>query len=191
MNYILESCSAFPSRKPMDNLLRFEDLAHNTLSVDSASKMNKMTLPWHCTCKPLSQDSFFQPSENLYFETFSSSPTIVGPIIHFGYERMSNKLSVNSNAKLNKTQERQRGGRGSRRPSCLSVRGAGGAKVPFLNAMICFLIVNMIQRRSYKLKASNIWLEKTIIYMTLRGIAHDIPQKVPRMPSISEIYFLA
>ena len=37
------------------------------------------------------------------------------------------------------------------------VGGAGGAKVPFLNAMICFLIVNMVQRRSYyKLKASNI-----------------------------------
>ena len=34
--------------------------------------------------------------------------------------------------------------------------GAGGAKVPFLNAMICFLVVNMIQRRSYRLKASNI-----------------------------------
>ena len=48
------------------------------------------------------------------------------------------------------------GGRGSRCPSCLSVRGAGGAKVPFLNAITCFLIVNMIQRRSYKLKASNI-----------------------------------
>ena len=43
---------------------------------------------------------------------------------------------------------------------CLSAgtpeRRAGGAKVPFLNAIICFLIVNMIQRRSYKLKASNI-----------------------------------
>ena len=67
----------------------------------------------------------------------------MGPIIHFGYERMSNKLSVNFNAKLNETQARQR-------------EGQGGAKVPFLNAMICFLIVNMIQRRSYKLKASNI-----------------------------------
>ena len=54
-------------------------------------------------------------------------------------------------------QARRRGGAGgSRRPSCLSVGGAGGAKVLFLNAMICFLIVNMIQRRSYKLKASNI-----------------------------------
>ena len=52
------------------------------------------------------------------------------------------------------TPEREAGG--SRRPSCLSVGGAGGAKVPFLNAMICFLIVNMIQRRSYKLKASNV-----------------------------------
>ena len=48
------------------------------------------------------------------------------------------------------------GGRGSMRPSCLSVGGAGGAKVPFLNAMICFPIVNMIQRRSSKLKTSNI-----------------------------------
>ena len=32
----------------------------------------------------------------------------------------------------------ERGAGGSRRPSCLSVGGAGGAKVPFLNAMICF-----------------------------------------------------
>ena len=104
---------------------------------------------------------------------------------------MSNKLSVNSNAKLNKTQARRRGGRGSRRPACLSVGGAGGAKLPFLNAMICFLTVNMIQRRSYKLKASNISLEKTIIYMTVRGIAHVIPQKVTRMPSISGVYLLA
>ena len=54
-------------------------------------------------------------------------------------------------------QVRRRGGAGgSRRPFCLSVGEAGGAKVPFLNAMICFLIVNMIQRRSYKLKTSNI-----------------------------------
>ena len=50
----------------------------------------------------------------------------------------------------------ERGAAGSRRPSCLSVGGAGGAKVPFLNAMICFIIVNMIQRRSYKLRSSNI-----------------------------------
>ena len=50
----------------------------------------------------------------------------------------------------------ERGAGGSRRPSCLSVGGAVGAKVPFLNAMICFLIVNMIQRRSYKLKTSTI-----------------------------------
>ena len=48
------------------------------------------------------------------------------------------------------------GGRGSRRPSCLSVAGAGGAKVPYLNEMTYFLIVNTIQRRSHKLKASNI-----------------------------------
>ena len=83
------------------------------------------------------------------------------------------------------------GAGGSRCPSCLSAGGAGGAKVPFLSAMICFLIVNMIERISYKLKASNIGLEKTTIYMTVRGIAHDIPQKVPRMPSISGIYLLA
>ena len=42
-------------------------------------------------------------------------------------------------------QARRRGGRGSRRPSCLSVGGAGGGKVLFLIAMICFLIVNMMQ----------------------------------------------
>ena len=41
----------------------------------------------------------------------------------------------------------ERGAGRSRRPSCLSVEGAGGAKVPFLNAMICFLIANMIHRR--------------------------------------------
>ena len=58
----------------------------------------------------------------------------------------------------------ERGAGGSRRPSCLSVGGAGGAKVPFLNAMICFLIVDMIQQRSYKQR---------------------------RMPSISGIYLLA
>ena len=85
----------------------------------------------------------------------------------------------------------EREGRGSRRPSCLSAGGAGGAKVPFLNAMICFPVVNMIQQRSYKLKTSNIWLEKAIIYMTVRGIAYDIPKKVPRMPSISGIHLLA
>ena len=32
----------------------------------------------------------------------------------------------------------ERGAGGSRRPFCLSVGGAGGAKVPFLNAMSCF-----------------------------------------------------
>ena len=63
--------------------------------------------------------------------------------------------------------------------------------MPFLNAMICFPIVNMIQQRSYKLEASNISLDKTIIYSTVRGIAHDIHKKVPRMPSISGIDLLA
>ena len=77
------------------------------------------------------------------------------------------------------------------RPSCLSFGVAGGAEVPLLNAMICFPIVDTIQQRSYKLETSNISLKKTIIYMTVRGIAYDIPKKVPRMPSISEIDLLA
>ena len=46
-------------------------------------------------------------------------------------------------------------GAGEQAPLPFSL-GAGGANVPFLNAMICLLIVTMIQRRSYKLKASNI-----------------------------------
>ena len=58
--------------------------------------------------------------------------------------------------------------------------GSRGNKSALLNAMICFLIVNMIQRRSTK-----------IIYMTVRGIAYDIPKKVPRMPSISGVDLLA
>ena len=53
----------------------------------------------------------------------------------------------------------------------------------FLNAMICFLIVSMIQRRSYKLKTSNILLEKTIIYMTVRGTAHDISRRESEAPN--------
>ena len=116
----------------MDNLLSFEDLAHNTLSVDFASKMNKMTLLRHYTCKPLSQDSVFRPSENHYFENSSSSPTIVGPIIHFGYERMSNKLSVNSNAKLNETQARRRGEQvGADAPPAFHLGEQGEQKCPF------------------------------------------------------------
>ena len=50
--------------------------------------------------KSISQDSVFQPSENLYDENFSSSPTMVGPVVHFGYKRMSSKRSVNSDSKL-------------------------------------------------------------------------------------------
>ena len=34
--------------------------------------------------------------------------------------------------------------------------GSRGSKSALLNAMTCFLIVNMIQRRSFKLNASNI-----------------------------------
>ena len=41
--------------------------------------------------------------------------------------------------------------------------GSRGAKVPFLNAMICFPVVNMIQQRSDKLQTSNISLDKVII----------------------------
>ena len=80
----------------------------------------------------------------------------MGPIIHFGYERMSNKHSVNSNAKLNKTQALQRGEQGGAgAPPAFQLGEQGEQSAPF-NAMICFLIVNMIQRRSYKLKVSNI-----------------------------------
>ena len=83
------------------------------------------------------------------------------------------------------------GAGGSRRPSCLSVGGPGGAKLPLFNAIICFQVANMIKQRPYKLKTSNILLEKAIIYMTVSGIAHDIPKKVPRMPFISGIHWLA
>ena len=76
------------------------------------------------------------------------------------------------------------GGRREQAPLLPFSWGSRGAKLPFLNAMICLLIVNMIQRRSYKLKASNIWLEKTVIYMTVRGIAHEIPQKCLGYPPI-------
>ena len=48
----------------------------------------------------------------------------------------------------------EKGAGGSRRPSCLSLGGAEGAKVPFLNAMVCFPSGNMIKRKSYKLKHS-------------------------------------
>ena len=63
--------------------------------------------------------------------------------------------------------------------------------MPFLNAMICFPIANMIQQRSCKVNTNTIGLEKAITYMPVRGIAHDIPKKVPRMPSISGIHLLA
>ena len=78
------------------------------------------------------------------------------------------------------------GGRGEHASLLSFSWGAVGAKVPFLNAIICFPIVKMLQRRSYKLKASNISVKKTITYMTVKGIVHDIRKKVPRMLSISE-----
>ena len=52
-------------------------------------------------------------------------------MIHFGYERMSNKLSVNSNAKLNKTQAFQRGGRGAGAPPAFQLGEQGEQKCPF------------------------------------------------------------
>ena len=48
------------------------------------------------------------------------------------------------------------GGRGEQAPLLPFSWGSRGSKSALLNAMICFLIVNMTQRRSYKLKASNI-----------------------------------
>ena len=43
-----------------------------------------------------SHDSVFQPSENLHFENFSLGPTMVGPIVETGYERMFNALKVSN-----------------------------------------------------------------------------------------------
>ena len=83
------------------------------------------------------------------------------------------------------------GGRREQVPPVFELGEQGVLKVPFLNAMICCPIVNMIQRRSYKLETSNIRLEKAIIYMTVRSIAHDITKRVPWMPSISGIHLLA
>ena len=45
----------------------------------------------------------------------------------------------------------EEGAEGSRRPSCLSFWGAGGAKVLFRNVIACFLNVSLVQRRSTKL----------------------------------------
>ena len=39
-----------------------------------------------------SHDSVFQPSENLHFESFCPGPTMVGPIVETGYERMFNTI---------------------------------------------------------------------------------------------------
>ena len=43
-----------------------------------------------------SHGSIFQPPENLYFEHFSPGPTMVGPIVETGYERMSSTLKVSN-----------------------------------------------------------------------------------------------
>ena len=42
------------------------------------------------------QTGAFQSAENLNFENFSPAPTMVGPIVDSGYERMSSTFSVNS-----------------------------------------------------------------------------------------------
>ena len=43
-----------------------------------------------------SHDSVFQPSGNLRFENFSPGPTMVGPIVETGYDRMFNTLKVSN-----------------------------------------------------------------------------------------------
>ena len=56
---------------------------------------------------------------------------------------------------LSSIQARRRGGQeGAGAPPAFQLGEQG--ELPFLNAMICFPIVHMIQRRSYKLKASHI-----------------------------------
>ena len=45
--------------------------------------------------KPLS-NSVFQPFENLYLKIVSPIPTMIGPMVDSGCERMSITLSVNS-----------------------------------------------------------------------------------------------
>ena len=75
-------------------------------------------------------------------------------------------------------QARRRGGQeGAGAPPAFQLGEQGGAKVPFFKAMICFPVVNMTYQELYKLKTSNILLEKAGIYMTVRGIGHDIRKK--------------
>ena len=43
-----------------------------------------------------SENFYFEPSENFYFENFSPGPTMVGPVVETGCERMFNTLKVSN-----------------------------------------------------------------------------------------------
>ena len=69
-----------PSRTLMHDLLNFEDLAHNALSVNSASKIDEMALLRHRICKNLSVEiALSNPSENFYLVKFFSGTNHGGP----------------------------------------------------------------------------------------------------------------
>ena len=50
----------------------------------------------NCICNNRYQNAAFLSAENLHFENFSPGPTMVGPIVDSGYERISITFSVNS-----------------------------------------------------------------------------------------------
>ena len=64
-------------------------------TIFTASLIKPLSYEILC-CKNQSHDSVFQPSENLCFENFSPGPTMVGPIVETGYERMFNTLKVSN-----------------------------------------------------------------------------------------------
>ena len=72
------------------------------------------------------------------------------------YKKAQSFLHTHYPVDCDDIQARRRGQEGAGAPPAFQLGEQGGAKVPFLNEMIYFLIVNMIKRRSYKLKASNI-----------------------------------
>ena len=51
-------------------------------------------------CKNQSQDSIFQPFENLYYENFSLGLTKVSLIVDSGYMSLSSTFSVSSASKI-------------------------------------------------------------------------------------------
>ena len=55
-----------------------------------------------CIAKTNLKIVFSSHLKNLYFEKFSSRPTMVGPIVNSGYERISNTLSMNCASKISK-----------------------------------------------------------------------------------------